>query len=157
MRGAVDISLALGTLGAAVVVSADPSDSVAERAICTSVEVVVGMRDHTTGEGPLTVGWAHGDFSDAEIEEWLENSGSWDQGDQIGQEVARRKIGILGKFSGDLDFDVLNDGKAIKVKTKKSILIAGDTISFWCFNEDVGALTTGTNITFTGHVNLFAL
>ncbi len=100
------------------------------------------------GEGPITVGYAHSDYTVAEIKECLEAFASIDQGDKIAQERANRLIRVVGTISlGAGNMSVLNDGRTVKTKLNWLINI-GDSVNQFAFNESTGALTTGavTNV-----------
>jgi len=154
LRGAINAVVTLGTLADQTLVSADVGDTVQERTFLSSVDTNWDLAGHTVGEGPIMVGIAHSDYSDAEIEEVIENAGSWDEGDLVQQEVAKRKIRIIGVFGGDIADEPLNDGKPVKTKCNW-ILTQGQTISLWAFNRSGGVLTTGASIRSIGHANLW--
>ncbi len=74
-------------------------------------------------DGPVTVGIAHSDYTDAEIEEWYEQSGSWEQASLVGQEIGRRQIKVVGTFRipPNTTTDtviVLNHGNVVKTRVK---------------------------------------
>ncbi len=149
-------TLSLGTLASADVISAAWGDVTTEKRWVSSLKSLWSMQGHTVGEGPITVGVAHSDYSAAEIEEWLENAAGWDDGDMVAtREVSRRLIKRVGQFDGDEVDEVLNDGKPITVKLGW-MLATGDTLSTWAFNRSTGPLTTGTIIALDGHLNSWA-
>ncbi len=162
LRGAVDEELDLGSLAARTLIST-PFDEVArERMRVTSVVGTYTLSDVTvaTGDGPVLVGLAHSDYSDPEIEAWIENSGSWDEGDLVQQEVAGRKIRKVGIFeSKDLAAEsaVLNDGKPIKTKLNW-VFKTGQTVDLWAYNMGSSAFaTTNPTLRLQGHANIFIL
>lgn len=110
----------------------------------------------TAGEGPIVVGVAHSDYTDAEIEEVLENVGSWDEGDMIDQEKARRLVRRIGQINSPATAEdgLLNDGKPLKIKLNW-LLTTGQTLSFFAFNKGGSSLTTGSYLVVEGHANLF--
>ncbi len=73
LRGNIDFTMALGTLGPATVISGTVADTVVEKAWCSSVKASYAMSGFTAaaGDGPLVVGVAHGDYTSTEIEEWV--------------------------------------------------------------------------------------
>ncbi len=145
--------MALGTLGANTAINAAmTSDAPSQAYWCQSVEVAVAMEGHTATEGPITVGVAHGDYAASEIEEWLENASGFTKGDMIAQEVSRRKIRVIGSFSGLDTNKSLNNGDAFKTRCG-FILEEGKSLKQWAYNQDTGALTTGTEITMTGVIH----
>ncbi len=82
IRGNIAENMALGTLAANTLISGT-TDTVNERTLISSVVASYSLSGFTAGDniGPVLVGLAHGDYSDAEIEEWVENQTSWDEGD----------------------------------------------------------------------------
>lgn len=150
LKGAVDKELTLAALAANDVIAGLFTDTVTEQAFALSTELTWSKRDGTVGEGPIIVGLAHSDYTAAEIEEYLENTGSWEIGDMVQQEIARRKIRIVGTFPQEAVDEVLNDGKPIKT-TLKFVLSSGQTVQVFAFNKSGGALTTGTIINCEGH------
>ncbi len=107
------------------------------------------MVGHTVGEGPLIFGVALGDYSDAEIEQCIEAQGGIDVADLVTQEAANRFVRQLGSFSGGEVAGEYNDGRPVKARLNWAVPI-GQNLKLWVYNEDAGALTTGTIISFTG-------
>ncbi len=161
LRGKLDLALALGTLSSDDVIIQAMSETVNERTWVSSLKSTWILADLTLGEGPITVGIAHGDYTAAEIEEFLENAGSWNEGDLVAQEIAKRKIRIVGTFSGSEGSptgatfaEALNEGMPVSTKCGW-ILNQGETIDVWAFNKSGGNLTTGGIVRLEGHVNLW--
>ncbi len=161
MKGSVDERLALLTLGATTLLSIDFDDAtVIERTLVSSIVASWTMGDYTVvaNDGPVMVGVAHSDYTDAEIEEVIENTGSWNAGDKIQQrEVSRRLIRIVGIFgvSGQAGGPtVLRNGQPIKTKLNW-MLETGQTLSLWAYNLGNSPLTTGAIVHLQGHANLF--
>ncbi len=104
------------------------------------------------------VGVAHSDYTAAEIEEWIETTGSWDEGDLVQQEIAKRKIRRCGIFDGPSDANntaVLNEGAARRTKCGW-ILNLGDGLNQWAYNMGTGDLaTTSPVVRVQGHANLW--
>ena len=158
LKGQIEIDLALGTLAADSAVVEAVGDNVTEETWCSSVEAVYGLQDFTatTGDGPIVIGLAHSDYSAAEIEEWIENQGSWQKYDLIAQETARRKIRRIGTFeqlAAPENLEVMNDGKPVHTKCG-FMLGSGQTLDFWAYNAGL-ALTTGSQVQVRGHANLW--
>ncbi len=151
MQGQALIAVTLGTQANATVIKNDNADASDIKTFAISLHGTWTKRNGTIGEGPLMVGVAHSDYSAAEIEEWIEASNSWDQGDLVAQEVAKRKIRRVGAFSGDTVEETLNDGRVIKTPLKW-LLNAGDTISVWVYSRVGSTLTTGVNVIMDGIV-----
>ncbi len=160
IKGPVDLGFLLGTLAGNTVISSGPSDTVDDTTWCSSVKGTWSLSDYTpsASDGPILVGIAHSDYTDAEIEAWVENSSGWSQADQVGQEVSRRKIRRVGTFPTPIDAStpsVLADGRAITTKAKW-MLSEGQNITFWAYNQGTSALaTTDPRVHFQGHANLW--
>ncbi len=99
---------------------------------------IVGL---TLVEGPITVGYAHDDYSVAEIKECLEAAASIDPGDKIAQEQANRLVRIVGTINANGSPE-LNDGKPITTKLNWLIGV-GHAINMFAYNEFPSALSTG--------------
>ncbi len=162
LKGKIDVANVLGTLAANTLTSATVSGSVAERTYISSVDCAWSLADLTVvvDQGPITVGIAHSDYTDAEIEAFIENSGSWNEGNLTAQEVAGRKIRIVGTFSNEgvaaeaAQTAVLNDGEIIHTKCGW-IQNVGTNIASWAYNTGAQPLTTGANVHVIGHANLW--
>ncbi len=162
LKGKIDQVLELGTLAANTLVSGTVAGSVAERTRVSSIVATWGIADWTlaVGDGPVLVGVAHSDYTDAEIEAWVENSGSWTEGDKIQQEIANRKIRQIGLLTAPQDGNIgsqvtLNDGKPIKTKLNW-ILTTSQTLKIWAYNAgDSAFATTVPHVFVNGHANLF--
>ncbi len=103
----------------------------------------------TAGEGPITVGFAHSDYTVTEIKEWMESFGAIDPTDMVERERANRLIRIVGTFPPSAN-SVLNNGNPIRTKLNWLIGI-GAQVNVFAFNEDTAAnLTTGAVVNFTG-------
>lgn len=153
-------SLALTNLAANDLVSDVLSDSAIDTIFGITLKATWAIANHTAAEGPIDVGIAHSDYTDAEIEEWIENQASWEQGDKIGQEVGRRKIRQVGAFRTE-QVDVglanytLNEGREITTKCNW-MLQTGQTLKIWAYNSGGSALaTTNPAVRVNGHCNLW--
>ncbi len=135
-------------------------ETVNERTLVSSVVATYSMNNFTpvASAGPVLVLLAHSDYSSAEIEEFIENTGSWDEGDLVNQEIASRKIRKIGVFEtiGDVtDEVVLNDGKPVKTKLNW-ILNQGQTLQMMGYNLGTAAFTTTAPVVRAdGHANLW--
>ncbi len=150
----------LGTLAGFDLISASFSGAVVEKTFITSAEASWSVSNWTDAAdvGPLMVGYAHSDYIDAEIEAFIENSGSWNMGLKTEQEIARRQIKIVGVLetpdSGSSD-SILNDGVLMKTKLNWT-LITGQTLRFWAYNLGSAAFaTTDPDLKVSGHANLW--
>lgn len=160
IRGNVDDELGAAALAAKDVVGAVFDEVVNERTLVSSLVATWSMHSFTpvTNAGPLVVGVAHGDYTDAEIEEWIENAGQWNEGNLVAREIGARKIRQIGAFETPQaveDTVVLNDGRAIKTKLNW-ILLQGQTLRIWAYNSGSSAISgTTPTILINGHVNLW--
>ncbi len=160
IRGNIDLTFSLGALAGADVLVQAVQDSVEERAWLSSIVGTYTMKDLTItpDAGPLHLGVAHSDYTDAEIEEWIELTTGWAEGDQVSREIAKRKIRRIGSWEASgqaLATQVLNDGRPITTKCKW-MLTTGQNIKFWVYNSGTAALTTtAPDVTVQGHANLW--
>ncbi len=162
IRGNVNEQLSMAALASKTGVLAAFDETVNERALISSLVARYGLEGLTpaTQVGPIMVGVAHSDYTLAEIEEWIESTGTWDEGNKQQQEVGQRLIRRIGVFetsrgAAAIGSSVLNDGKAIKTKLNW-ILNQGQTLNLWVYNLGNAAVATTTPIvTAEGHVNLF--
>ncbi len=116
---------------------------VIDKRFLLSVKASYALRGFTAGEGPVVFGWAHGDYTAAEVEECLEAQGSWDLSNKVAQEQARRKVRTVGTFDGQNTTEDLNDGRPLKT-AMWFVVEDGETISLWAYNQGGGTLTSGT-------------
>ncbi len=163
IKGNVDEVVALGTLASRTLVAATFGDTVNERTKISSIVAAWSLSGYTGGDniGPILVGVAHSDYSAAEIEAVIENSGSWSEGDLIAQEVVSRKIRIVGTMgpgfsdAGPGDAWVLNGGRPFKTKLNW-MLLQGQTLDLWAYNLGGSPLaTTDPDLRVEGHANLW--
>ncbi len=150
LKARVENAITLGTLLNATTIGDNIPDAVDERAFLLSTQMTITLRGLTPGEGPILVGLAHSDYTDPEIEQWIENVGGWSEGDLVQQEVSKRKIRQIGMFDGVAAEEVLNEGLSIKT-TCKWILTQGQTLKVWAHNRSGATLTTGAVVLFDGH------
>ncbi len=160
LRGAISMDFSLGTLASKDTVTIDNTDSVVEKAWVSSVKATWSMASYTptVGVGPIVVGVAHSDYTATEIEEWLENTGSWEEASQVSQEIAKRKIRIVGTFevpAASTETIPLNDGMQITTKCGW-MLRTGQTVRYWAYNRGTAAIaTTVPIVNIEGHANLW--
>lgn len=161
LRGKIDLALALVTLASDDVVIQAISETVEERTWISSIRATWVDADYTIGEGPIVVGVSHSDYTAAEVEEFLENAGSWSEGNKVAQEIAKRKIKIVGTFELDptsatavLNAEALNNGSPITTKLNW-LLTTGQTVDVWAWNKSGNVLVTGQVIRVQGHANLW--
>ncbi len=160
IKGQVDEELDLTTLASRTLVSMNFDETVDERTWISSVRATYALRNLTQAAdvGPFRVGLAHSDYSSAEIEQWIENTGSWSEGDLVNREIGQRKIRDVGIFEAVASLNeatVLNDGKPITTKCGW-ILVQGQTLKIWVYNLGEAAVaTTVPRVHAEGHANLW--
>ncbi len=140
------VTTAGGTVAADDVTSSVLAEVLTEERRILSVEATYAMEGLAAGDGPIEYGVAHSDYSAAEIEEAIEATGAWDEGDKVAQEQAKRLVRQLGIFTAEET--ALNDGQPVKTRLNWRIA-TGDTLQFWIRNRGI-QLTTGMEITGQG-------
>ncbi len=113
-----------------------------------SVKATWALVGLAAGEGPVTVGIAHSDYSLTEIKEALEAAASIDPGNKIAQEQGNRLVRIVGTMSQNRS---LNNGEAISTKLNWLIPI-GKALNIFVYNEDTAALATGAQLNVGGRI-----
>ncbi len=144
---------ALGTLANADLIAGELVPVADEEYRALSLKLVWAIKGATVGEGPIVVGVADGDYTAAEIEEWLEATTAMTRGDRIAREQADRRCRRVGVFGNEGVAETLNDGKAITTRLNWHV-VEGKTIQVWAYNQSGAALTTGANIMQNGAVRL---
>jgi len=104
----------------------------------------------TAAEGPITVGYAHSDYTVAEIKACLEANAAISQRNKTVQESANRLVRVIGTFPSQAN-SVLNHGSPIKTRLNWLITI-GESVNAFAFNEGTGTLTTGAVLNLTGNL-----
>ena len=161
LKGMVDDSHIIGSLATRSLSSQIFDDVVDERTLITSLEVAASLAQWspTQNTGPVRFGVAHSDYSDNEIEAYLETTDSWSSGDLIANEIARRKIRTMGVFDNPptlADIVTMWDGAKKKFKLNW-ILNTGQTLRMWSYNEGTVAIVGNPIMKMSGHANLFVL
>ncbi len=113
--GNVDEQIALGTLANLTGLANTFDETVNGRSKVMSMDWSATMSGLTEGEGPIILYLAHSDYTLAEVEEYIESTGTWNLGSKVDQEVAKRLIRVLGTFSGQAS-EQLNDGVKRRIK-----------------------------------------
>ncbi len=146
------------------------ADSADDNFICTSVDLsysaVIEQAAEPNGVGPLLFGLAKSDYSDAEIEAWVENASGFTRANLIQQEISKRHIKHVGTFdfpsietgvaAGKVKADLINNGRPIHTRLNWRI-VEGTSISIWIYNAgDVAVVaTSGQDIITSGKLNGF--
>jgi len=159
LKGQVNESLLLGTLAPDTLILDTFDEVVPEKSLISSIVATWSLDAITSPQGPILFGVAHSDYTAAEIEEVLENTGSWSAGSKVEQEIAKRLVRIIGTFVTDeasAATDVVwNDGKPVKTKLNWS-LQTGQTLKMWAYNISTAALSGAAPLMrANGHVNLW--
>ncbi len=160
VKGNIDLNFNLGALAGADVLTQQVADAVEEKMIVTSIQCSYALSNYTptADAGPLIIGVAHSDYTDAEIEEWIELTTGWASGDLVSREISQRKIRRIGTFESPESatlFVRLFDGAQRKLKLNW-ILTTAQNIKFWVYNTGSAALATTTlDVSVAGHANLF--
>ncbi len=138
---------ALSTLGGvtALVTGLTAAADGAYRAV--SVKGIHSILLLTAGEGPITVGFAHSDYTVTEIKEAIESALSISVGDKVAQEKANRLVRVIGEISAAEP--MLNEGMPVKTRLNWLIPI-GKFVNLFAYNNNSGALTTGAIQNFSG-------
>ncbi len=123
---------------------------------CISGDVqgaVIGM---TAGEGdPSQLGFAHGDYSAAEVAEKL-NVIFLGPGNKIQQEQSRRLVRPTGVLQGNglntqVSMELVGRGGSRTVRTKiKFTIQSGKTLNLFLFNNSGAVYTTGATFRYSG-------
>jgi len=116
----------------------------------SSVKATYNITDVTASEGPKTLIVAHSDYSDAEVAEWYNSIGAWDQGDLVAREQNSRRCRVIGTYPGLNVDEGLNDGRPVTTKLGWRC-DSGQTLQFGLLSEV--ASTTGMELVIAGKVN----
>ncbi len=149
----VATSLSIGALaagdvivGAITAAATDPIRIVSSKLTWAVTDIAAATDDGQE------VGYCHSDYSSAEVEECLEQSGSIDLGSKIAQEQANRLVRTVGRMPGIAALNAsltLEEGSPIKTKLNWR-LSSGDTLNLWIRNSSNAVWTTGSGITVQG-------
>lgn len=151
-RVRISNEVVMGTLGSDTAITGSLTGATVNGYRMVTAKLTWSIMGGTTGQGPVTVGFAHSDYSVAEIKACLESFASIDQGDKIAQELSNRLVRIVGTISmGGGNMNILNNGLPISTKLNWKIGI-GDSVNIFAFNENVAPLTTGTVLNTQGNL-----
>ncbi len=162
VSGAIDFLLGAGTLAGQTLVSGANTQTVVDSMRVSSIKCVYTLSNVTPGTsiGPMVFGVAHSDYTDAEIEGFVESAASWDVGDKTAQEVRRRFVCQIGVFdvTGDATTVArMNDGKPVRTKLNW-LLAEGDTLRFWVYNSGASPYaTTAPSFKANGTANFWVV
>ncbi len=163
ISGSIDHRLQIGSsLAANTLIGSNITQVTVDTCRVSSIKCSYSLNNFTptANAGPIIVGVAHSDYTDAEVEQWLETSGSWDRGNTSAREQRSRMVRQIGRFmigpdGASTDAQVLNGGRMIKTKLNW-LLTEGQTVKFWAFNAgSVAVATTNPNFEIQGSANLW--
>ncbi len=160
IRGNVNEAVPIGTLDTKVATSVIFDNVVNERTLVSSLIATWSIENWTAiaQNGPFVCGVAHSDYNTAEIEEYIEATASWNEGNLTAQEVNQRKIRrvtTLNPPDTAADIVIANDGKPIKTKLNW-IMLQGQSLQAWVYNDGtVQTATTAPVMRLNGHANLW--
>lgn len=156
LKGNVEENLSLGTLASGALVSDTWDEAPDEKTLISSIVCTWSLDNLTIGQGPLVFGVAHSDYTDLEIDEVLDSTGSWDRGNKIQREIGKRLVRTIGTFRGDAIDTVFAEGKMVKTKLNW-MLVTGETLKMWVKNRSGSSLSTTVPVVkATGHANLWS-
>ncbi len=160
-RAKIDAVAALGALTAETVNTIALGDAVTSPVLVSSVDISYALADTVTQgatDGPVYFGLSHSDYSDADILAWIQNTGSWTEGNLASKEIASRYIRQIGVFEieagGTGRVSGFQDGDMVKTKLNW-LLAETQFLDLWFFNAGQSALTTGMLIHAQGSANIF--
>ncbi len=165
INGSIDHRLQIGSsLAANTLIGSNITQVTVDTCRLSSIKCSYSLNNFTptANAGPIIVGVAHSDYTDAEVEQWLETSGSWDRGNTSAREQRSRMVRQIGRFNigpdgASTDAVVLNGGRPIKTKLNW-LLTEGQTVKFWAFNSgSVAVATTNPNFEIQGDANLWVV
>ncbi len=139
-------SLALSNLVAGTAIATAVSASAENGYRVTSCDTVWTFDDLVEDEGPVTVGYAHSDYSVTEIKECLDSNASINVGNMIAREQANRLVRVVGSFSKT---GTINDGRRIKTRLNWKFG-EDDLLNIFAYNEATGSITTGSRLHVVG-------
>ncbi len=118
-----------------------------------SVDFSYGLSDlGATSDDGQEFGLAHSDYTPAEIEACLEETGQMNPGDLLAREVGNRLVRTIGQMVGAPGTGAgLNFNNGMRVKTRLNWLLStGDALSLWIRNSSGTVWTTGASIDTIG-------
>lgn len=153
-RVRVSATVATGALAAADVIVAAVTAAVTDPLRIMSVNLTYNWAAIAAlADDGLEFGLSHSDYSAAEVEECLEQSGSIDLGSKIAQEQANRLVRSIGLISGSVTTIngglMFNDGRQLKTKLNWR-MSSGDTLNLWIRNGSGVIWTTGGAVVCQG-------
>jgi len=141
--------LSLGTLATQTVLTTGLTGTSDAQYRLVSVKATWSLINGTLADGPITVGFAHNDYTITEIKECLESATSISPGNKQFQERANRWVRVVGTLGG-AGKSTLNDGMPLSTRLNWAIQI-GSAVNVFAYNESAGGLTTGSVLDVVGN------
>ncbi len=107
------------------------------------------LRTQVVGEGPVSIGFAHDDYSVVEIEEALDVS-LLGPGNKIEQERNRRLVRSVGAFDGLEVDEKMNNGVPVWTRTGFNVQ-SGKGMAIFGYNQSGANLTGSPVLRLTGY------
>ncbi len=142
-------TIALSTLANGIMITGAMFGSADGQYRTVAIDGQWSLHNLTASEGPLTVGFAHNDYSVTEIKEWFDSASSISLGNKVENERRKRVCRQAGVFSGNATEEALNDGKFMRTKFRMKCPI-GSAPNVWVHNGSGATLTTGATVTISG-------
>ncbi len=141
--------LTLSTLLSSTVIKVSAlGNAFGEDFYCHQVTANYALSGATPTEGPLSIGYTHGDLSVAEVLEAI-TAELTDPDDIIAKERARRPVRKVGNFPVQAADETFRDGAM--VRTGLGFSVGNDhKLDFWALNNSGATLTTGAIIDVDG-------
>ena len=147
----IDANIGLTTLTSGSVKSGAMHTNFDEDFFVLSAKLEWTYADGTSGEVPIHVGLAHGDYSDAEIEEHLEVE-LLGPGTKIEQERQRRLVRRVGHFNDPASvFQTMHHGLPVSTPCK-FVVQNGKAMKLWGHNKSGADLTGAARIQVDGYL-----
>jgi len=149
----VSVAFTLGALATLDVTSAALTAVPVNPTRLITLDASFGLSNTIAADDGHTFGVAHGDYTNAEIEECLEATNSINPGDKVTQERANRLVRYIGKFEKGAagESGSFNDGKRIKIRLNWPMAI-GQNLVIWCRNGGSNVWTSGADILIDGNL-----
>lgn len=144
------VEITTAALGDGLVNFASLVGNFGEDIFIISIDCLWSTEGMTAGEGPLAVGFSHGDLSATEVVEALDASLT-DPDDIIALERSRRPVRKAGVFPILSIAETLKQGEAVRTRLKFSVG-DGHPINAWVHNQSGGQLAAGSVIETWGTI-----
>ena len=145
----VNVQLSAGALANDTAVKTALTN-IADNATVIAADLSAGLRGNTAGEGPWEFGISKEIYSVAEIVEALDAS-PVRRDDEIALERTRRRVRLMGLFSGAAEPEKINNGLPVRArKLFWEVSANGGGIDLWLLNRSGATFTTGASLEVSG-------